>query len=286
MVFAIKSFLYRLQNRFAFCLIVLLLAFPHFLSAENPSVTKSGLQEKVKTANPILQYKESKLYLNSFENNSLSEIRKSNLQFHTYPFLAFFLIILMLAFIKISSPDFFKELMNSFMVSRAKSSSAAGKRISLRLSNIFIDCSKMLVLSLLFYEIINQFSEIRYYEVLLALSGFTLLKLLITLPFYSIFFGYEKSNIQVRNVFLFNRIMFLFILPCVFVAEFCPPDYKTAIIWFSAIIVVVFLLLRTILIFVQLKNTYNYNYFYILLYVSIFEISLFFVVYKEFSLII
>lgn len=278
-----KSLSASFKIRYIFYLIFPVLFSLNCFSAQTPVKFNTNSGQNENPSQITRQFKESSDYIKSFDHNKISNLRKTNLHFHTYPFIFFLLAILVLAFIKIVSPDFFNELLNNFLVFRTRTGTPGYKKFSLRFSNILIDLFQLFMISLLIFEIINQFSEIRFSNVLLVITGIFTLKLIITITFYSIFFGNEKPNIQISNVFNFNRALFMIILPLIFIAEFCPYQFKYPLIWFSAIIVASFFLLRTILIFVQLKNAYKYNYFYIFLYVFIFEISFFFVIYKEFS---
>jgi hypothetical protein len=236
-----------------------------------------------KSATYFKLIKESETYLNSLKDNQIAAKRKGSLRFMTYPYLLFLSILFLLILIKNMVPDYFKDLFSGFTHPESLLSNLSQRKISLRISNILIDLSKLAIISLLLYEYLIIYNKVEYINIIYVLGGFTIIKALISYPFYYIFFGKNKINIQVKTISLFNRILFLFILPLVIISIYTTNPVKQIIIWITALIFIIFFIIRTFSIFLQIKNYYNYNSLYIFLYICIFEISLYFVFFKHFS---
>jgi hypothetical protein len=232
------------------------------------------------------QFKESVNFKNSFSNNLISKIRDKSLRFKPYPLLIFILVIFSLLFIKITNPDFYRELYSHLVNSKLLITSFPLKKISLRLSNLLIDFAKLFVLSLLFFDMLNDYFSISFREIFLIITAYSFLRIVLIFVFYNIFFDKGSVNIHLSNIFIFNRLMFLVILPFVFFTIFSFPPYTLIFQWFSFALLILFVFLRTQRIFIQIKMAKNYTFFYIFLYICVFEISPYFILIKEFSQII
>jgi len=241
---------------------------------------------QINAATNFKQHKESATYLNSFNDHEIAARRSGNLKFMTYPYLLFLTVLFLLILIKNVVPDYFKDLFSGFTNPESLLANLSQRKISQRISNIIIDFSKLAIISLLLYEYLINYFEIKYINIIFVLGGFTIIKSILSYPFYYIFFGKNKIHIQIKTISLYNRILFLFVLPLVIISVYTINPVKQIIMWLAVFIFIIFFMIRTFSIFLQIKNYYNYNSLYIFLYICIFEISLYFVFFKHFSEII
>jgi hypothetical protein len=289
----VKSAIYnpiKLQVKFLTTAITLIISLG-FLTTESFAITETvplKSKESGIHASYLKQVKVSDTYLLSLKNNKISQMRDNDLRYRNYPFILFMGVTLILMFIKTSAPDYYRELLSNFSKPNYILDSYPVRRVLFRISNVFTDISELAIISLLIFKIYNDYSDtyVAFYKIVIITGGFFLIRIIIIYPFYYIFFGRNKINVHSSNIFIFNRIMFIFLLPIIFISIYSFRPYQNIFQWISLIIILSFFLYRTLRIFFQIKNTNNYNIFYIFLYICIFEISPFFVLIKEFSNII
>jgi hypothetical protein len=215
--------------------------------------------------------------------NSIYSLRKIDLRYKSFLYFAFITTFLILIYIKLISPEFLEDLFNSFLKKNYLLGNYSKQGFSLRINNILLDVLFLAIISIYFYELLWPLYHFPYYLVISGLFAFITIQILIIFVFYNIFFGTEFQNIHLTNIFTFNRILGIVFTPLMFIITYLNPEWRSISLAVLLILLVAIIIFRIYRILIQLKNIFKYSFLYIIIYICVFEISLYIVLIKVFD---
>ena len=193
-------------------------------------------------------------------------------------FLLFFIIII---YIKLASPDYLNTIYQYIMSGSFFLNEIDKSKSGYSLNNTLLDILFVLVLSIFFYEYLWDPYQLFYIEILIGVTVFYFFQVAVSFIFHYIFFATDHRNIHLLNLVLFNRSLAIAITPIIFIGTYINDPYKEYLSYFILLFIMIVYLYRIFRIFSQLKMLHSFNYLYIILYLCVFELSLYFIFIRQ-----
>jgi len=209
--------------------------------------------------------------------------RVDNIHNNTLLFIFFIVIFAIIAIIRIVSPDYFYDLWNNLLKTDVLIDNhlRKGKRLFLLIINKFFDFLFIASLTLLVYF---------YFEIPFLNSIFIIFPVILTIYliqvisisiFFNVFFANTNYNIHLLKIIYYNRFAGIIIFVLLFLSFFTYPESAEIFIRLILVFLTVTYLIRLITNFFSIKRLFTVSIFYILLYLCVFEITLYLVILKE-----
>jgi hypothetical protein len=196
---------------------------------------------------------------------------------------AFLVIFIIIAYFKVVKSGFMNELLFSVQKEEYIITELHRQKRASFYSKFFLDLVFIILVSVFITKFFHGSIRYNFRMILFGVLVVFFFQFVVISIFYKIFFGSRTFNIHLINLLVFNRFLAIFLSPLVFLMLYVPEPYSLYISMIIIILSLITLLIRTFRIFIQLKRVSSFNFLYIILYICVFEISLYFVIIKEFS---
>jgi len=209
---------------------------------------------------------------------------KANKPFNqSFIFILCVFLIFIVILIRIINPeyltDIFQGLFNSELL--IDNYQRKGKRILLLINNlileiVFITSFSMLIYFLILPEIFSSLAITIFF-----VSICYVIQVLLVSIFYRVFFGTQTNNLHLLNILNYNRMIGLILTPLIFLTLFSDPPLNLILLGTIKLMLIIIIAYRLLRNFLIIKRFNAANFFYILLYLCVFEITIYLVILKE-----
>jgi len=228
------------------------------------------------------QQAEEYLSLPIFHGNGELKFKKNRLEDNPTLFFSFILIFSIILYTIFITPDYFRNLIFIITKQRYLIEGSTTRKMPFLVNNVILDLVFIAVTSLIIFLYQWEKAHFLYAEILLTIGGLYTIQVILSYIAYYVFFGSKYKNLHVANIVNFNRAFSWILVPVSFLIIYGFGNLKdtlfTVLLYFT-LGLVVYRMGRT---YIQIKKQYSFNALYILLYLCVFELSLYFIFIKEF----
>lgn len=198
-------------------------------------------------------------------------------------FIGFIVLFAIILFIRLASPEYFRDLFLFAINGNYLLANHHKRNDFLLINNILLDGVFIVILSVLFFNLFSGYIPLRLEELFIGITLFIVAQIVLVFISYRTFFSSAIFNIHLTNLLVFNRVLGIILTPAVFIASYLNDAYQyifLTILFFLVVLIVVFRVFR---VYFLIKRSYDFNSIYIILYLCVFEISLYLLIIREFS---
>jgi hypothetical protein len=201
---------------------------------------------------------------------------------NTHQFFGFLILFILIIFIWLSNPEYFRRLFLSAFNRNFLLNNIYKRNFLQLINNLLLDLVFISIVTALLYRLFatNNFSFINAFG---GLAVFILLQLGLNSISFRIFFNSPAVNLHVNNLLIFNRLLGLVLTPCVFIAFYLQENLQLISLISLLLFILAVLVFRLFRLFFLIKSSHHFNTIYIILYLCVFEISLYLFFIREFS---
>lgn len=193
----------------------------------------------------------------------------------------FFLIIVL---IKVINPDYFASIFIQTLNSDALIDNIFKRELRsvILVNNTLLDLIFVITLSMFLLKFNISENQNNFFSVIQIVVILYFIQIVITTIFYPVFFKRETPNVHLSQILVFNRAFGIILVPSLLLINYSyePVNQLTYILLKYFLIFII--LYRIIKNFIVIQRINGANLFYVLLYLCVFELSLYFVIIKEF----
>ncbi|NLJ07866.1 MAG: DUF4271 domain-containing protein [Sphingobacteriales bacterium] len=204
--------------------------------------------------------------------------------FSTYLFFALIFMLLIVLLIRILNPDYFLNIFRNTYSTTSFLDNLSKKEAQsfLLINNIILDIIFIFSLSLFFLKLSEIRSVMGYWQIFRIITLLYLVQIMIIRIFYRVFFKRGTENVHLSQILTFNRMAGVLLIPFLILIYFASPPINKFAFEIIKVFLIVMILFRLIKNYFIIKKINLSNLFYVLLYLCVFEISLYFAIIKEF----
>ena len=202
---------------------------------------------------------------------------------NTHMFFGFIILFIIIIYIRLVSPEYFRDLFLFAANGNYLLANYHKKNVILLINNILLDFIFIGSISILLYSLLNIKHSAHFELFFAGVAVFFIAQLIVILIGYNTFFDTSVFNIHISNILIFNRVLGIVLAPTLFIASYLKDSYQFTAFAILLVVVIAIFVFRIFRIYFLIKKSYQFNSIYIILYLCVFEISLYLLFIREFS---
>lgn len=227
--------------------------------------------------------------IDSLSENPANEIKlefykKNKNEFsNTYTLLGFILLFVIIFFVRLASPEYFRDLILFAINGNYLLANYHKRNNILLINNVLLDIVYIGALTALLFNLFSVNNTYHFEDILLGFTVFVVTQIILVFIGYNTYFSASVFNIHLTNLLVFNRVMGIILSPAIFITTYLNDNYQDTALTFLLFVVVSIVIFRIFRVYFLIKKSYHFNTIYIILYLCVFEISLYLLFIREFS---